>query len=246
MSTPDDDDSGPGVPEWVVTYGDMMSLLLTFFIMLVSMSSLKDEGNNRAMMDALRRRFGPSQDLLSGVLGRSLQLNSSLKALFSAGQSSEGGVKKASKEAAGDGGANMSVERINHGTVITIGGPAVFQRFSAEVSPSLRKRLDIIARVVAHKPNRLVIRGHATAEALPPDSQFHDPTELSFARAHNTALYLMEQGIDASRIHVSAVGASEPRMLSREKERQSQNRRVDVFVIDSYISASQNPEQSAD
>ncbi|MCA9240906.1 MAG: flagellar motor protein MotB, partial [Planctomycetales bacterium] len=27
----------PGIPEWVVTFGDMMSLLLTFFIMLVSM-----------------------------------------------------------------------------------------------------------------------------------------------------------------------------------------------------------------
>ncbi|MGI9443328.1 MAG: flagellar motor protein MotB [Rubripirellula sp.] len=27
-----------GIPEWVVTFGDMMSLLLTFFIMLVSLS----------------------------------------------------------------------------------------------------------------------------------------------------------------------------------------------------------------
>ncbi|HID23354.1 MAG TPA: hypothetical protein EYP14_13280, partial [Planctomycetaceae bacterium] len=34
-----DEDSG-GVPEWVVTYGDMMSLLLTFFIMLVSLSEV--------------------------------------------------------------------------------------------------------------------------------------------------------------------------------------------------------------
>ncbi|MBL4886213.1 MAG: flagellar motor protein MotB, partial [Planctomycetaceae bacterium] len=35
-----DDDEPPGVPEWVVTYGDMMSLLLTFFIMLVSLSEV--------------------------------------------------------------------------------------------------------------------------------------------------------------------------------------------------------------
>ena len=41
MSQPEED-SVPGVPEWVVTYGDMMSLLLTFFIMLVSMSQLKE------------------------------------------------------------------------------------------------------------------------------------------------------------------------------------------------------------
>ena len=41
MAEPEDE--APGVPEWVVTYGDMMSLLLTFFIMLVSMSELKEE-----------------------------------------------------------------------------------------------------------------------------------------------------------------------------------------------------------
>ena len=32
-----------GIPEWVVTFGDMMSLLLTFFIMLVSLSEIKEE-----------------------------------------------------------------------------------------------------------------------------------------------------------------------------------------------------------
>ncbi len=32
----DDDNGGGGIPEWVLTFGDMMSLLLTFFIMLVS------------------------------------------------------------------------------------------------------------------------------------------------------------------------------------------------------------------
>jgi len=74
MSSPDEE-GGTGVPEWVVTYGDMMSLLLTFFIMLVSMSELKEDGRNRAMMDAIRQRFGPGAGL-AGIFGRSLQSNS--------------------------------------------------------------------------------------------------------------------------------------------------------------------------
>ena len=49
-----EEDAPPGVPEWVVTYGDMMSLLLTFFIMLVSMSELKDEGKNRAALNSMK------------------------------------------------------------------------------------------------------------------------------------------------------------------------------------------------
>ena len=35
-----EEDPPAGVPEWVVSFGDMMSLLLTFFIMLVSMSEM--------------------------------------------------------------------------------------------------------------------------------------------------------------------------------------------------------------
>jgi chemotaxis protein MotB len=57
------DDDSPGVPEWVVTYGDMMSLLLTFFIMLVSLSEVVAENKYRAILDALQKYTG---SLLSG------------------------------------------------------------------------------------------------------------------------------------------------------------------------------------
>ena len=43
MAMDQEDDGGGGIPEWVVTFGDMMSLLLTFFIMLVSLSEIKEE-----------------------------------------------------------------------------------------------------------------------------------------------------------------------------------------------------------
>ena len=38
-----EEEESMGIPEWVVTFGDMMSLLLTFFIMLVSLSEMKEE-----------------------------------------------------------------------------------------------------------------------------------------------------------------------------------------------------------
>ena len=54
------EDDGGGIPEWVVTFGDMMSLLLTFFIMLFSMSEIKEEQQYQAMLDALHQQFGQS------------------------------------------------------------------------------------------------------------------------------------------------------------------------------------------
>ena len=95
-----DDDGPPGVPEWVVTYGDMMSLLLTFFIMLVSMSQLKEEGKNRAAMNAMQQRFGPGVPD-SGVPGPALPQPTFHPQTNSQGQQSQHGVEAASKDSTG-------------------------------------------------------------------------------------------------------------------------------------------------
>ena len=232
-----EDEAPPGVPEWVVTYGDMMSLLLTFFIMLVSMSELKEEGKLRAALDALNERFGQSEGTV-GLPGRSLQENSAFTNQTSAGSNMMGGLKAKGRKSKGPGGANRTVSRINHGTVVSLGGPAMFSSFEAKLSQGLRDRLDAVAQVVATKPNRVLVRGHASAEPLPPESAFADPWDLSFARARNVAQYLVESGVPRDRILVSAAGDTEPRLLTRERARQVQNRRVDVFLIDSYITPS--------
>ncbi len=247
MSLPEDE-APPGVPEWVVTYGDMMSLLLTFFIMLVSMSEIKDEGKLRAMMDALVERFGP--DLGSaGVPGPSHQKTSEFDKRSSRGVRSEGGTKKASRKSEGQAGAHKTVQRVNHGTVVTMGGPTLFAPFDATLTEPLKHNLDIIVEVVSRKPNRLMVRGHSSPEPLPIDfhKEFHgievrDQWDLSFARAHAVAEYLVSKGVKRDRLVVSAAADTEPRTRTRDRASQALNRRVDVFLIDAYIT----PENSND
>jgi chemotaxis protein MotB len=50
--------SEAGAPAWMITYGDMMSLLLCFFIMLVAMSEIKAEEKFEQVMQSLREAFG--------------------------------------------------------------------------------------------------------------------------------------------------------------------------------------------
>jgi chemotaxis protein MotB len=45
-------------PEWVLTYGDMMSLLLTFFVMIVSMSELKRDDKFQSVANVMEQKFG--------------------------------------------------------------------------------------------------------------------------------------------------------------------------------------------
>ena len=101
-----EEDDPPGVPEWVVTYGDMMSLLLTFFIMLVSMSELKDEGKNRAALNSMKEVFGP-MDGTSGVPGRTFNHRSSNEFMSSKSESKKTGLEKGSIASAGGGGLQV-------------------------------------------------------------------------------------------------------------------------------------------
>jgi len=263
MAEADDDDDTPGVPEWIVTYGDMMSLLLTFFIMLVSMSELKtDNAKTRTMMDAIRQAFGPTKGE-KGAPGRSLQSTSALSERSSRSSRAKGGLGRGSNNSRGPGGAHGSVMRINEGTVVSLGGPARFARFDATMSEELKRTLKVIARVVGPKPQRIIVRGHATPEPIPSDAQIastllgcslplpgsraerrlyivrglviRDPFDLSFARARAVADFLISLKIDPRRIQISAVGETEKRLNTREKEKRKLNRRVDVFLIDSYI-----------
>mgnify|MGYP002625018828 FL=1 len=231
---PVQDDPAPGVPEWVVTYGDMMSLLLTFFIMLVSMSEMKEDGKMRAALDAIREAVGNEQSLL-GAPGRSIQTTSVLDKLSSLGNLSLGGSREFALKTRGASGKHDPVKRIREGTVVTLGGAAMFQPFHVELSDELKRNLDSIADVLNKRSRRIEVRGHAAPIPLPQDSEFRDAFDLSFARADAVANYLISKGIPPARILVSAAGDNEPRTLRRGAEHQALNRRVDVYLIDSYI-----------
>jgi chemotaxis protein MotB len=232
-----EEDPPAGVPEWVVTYGDMMSLLLTFFIMLVSLSELKSEsGHLRAMLDAIREVFGAEMGEF-GAPGPSLQKTSALDKLQSLGTRSQGGTKKSNRNSRGSGGPHRPVTSMAQGTVVTLGGPVFFSDFGATLTDELKQNLETIIQIVAEKPNRIELRGHASPEPLPPGTPYRDQLDLSFARAHAVALYLISRGIDPRRLLISAASDAEPRILSRDQANLALNHRVDVFLIDSYIAS---------
>ena len=53
-----EDDPPAGAPAWMVTYSDMVTLLLTFFVMLLAMASFESPGRVDKVIESLRRAFG--------------------------------------------------------------------------------------------------------------------------------------------------------------------------------------------
>jgi len=68
MMAPDEDRS-PEAPLWYVTYGDMMTLLLTFFIMIASFSEVKEQEKYQAIATSIHRQFGATADKNADAVG---------------------------------------------------------------------------------------------------------------------------------------------------------------------------------
>jgi len=65
----DEEDRSPEAPLWYVTYGDMMTLLLTFFIMIASFSEVREQEKYQAVAKSIHRQFGREVDKSAGAVG---------------------------------------------------------------------------------------------------------------------------------------------------------------------------------
>jgi len=56
------EEDAPGVPAWVVTFADLMSLLMCFFVLLLSFSEI-DASKFKQIADELSKAFGVQRDV---------------------------------------------------------------------------------------------------------------------------------------------------------------------------------------
>jgi chemotaxis protein MotB len=237
---PIEDDSGAEVPEWVVTFGDMMSLLLTFFIMLFSMSEVKEEKRYQAYLESLRKRFGHESAILSLVPGQSSPRNSALAKMTSMGRSRRQDTLKGGARVKAPTGENALRQKMDKGQLATRGGLLAFEEGSAELTPAHRRQLEEIAKVIGGKPQMIEIRGHTSSRPLPDDSPFEDHRQLALKRCCVVEDYLVKLGVEAERIRLWAAADREPLYTDTDPLLRKENSRVEVVMLNQYAEKPQH------
>jgi chemotaxis protein MotB len=223
-----------GAPSWMVTYGDMMSLLLCFFVIIVSMSEIKRDEKFRVVVESLRDAFG-YESTVGNVPLTTDSVNSLIQQLERVivppnvnheGDADEEGIE----------GRVYRVTDVREGIHIEIGGRITFARFSATLKPESVELMGQIADKIRGKNNIIKVTGHATREQLPEDHLYGDAVGLSYARARAVADELMRRGIRGERIRITAAGSAAP--VERDdytEELRARNRRVEIVVTEALI-----------
>ena len=226
------DDNRPAVPEWIVTYGDMMSLLLTFFIMLVSLSEIVAEEKYRAILDSLQKYTGYNSGPVSPP-GDYFPLNSLIQQLQTLGSftNTERGTRGIKTSSAV--GTSIKTLRTREGTSLKVGQSLAFLPGKESISQDVHRQLVAIAKEIGGKPNKIEIRGHVSPGPLSEGSDATDKTILSYIRARNVLTFLQKQGIDTNRIRIVAYSDLQPVHLTGDKN-EVKHDRVEVFIIDMF------------
>jgi len=231
MATEEEDDAG--IPEWVVTFGDMMSLLLTFFIMLVSMSEIKEEERFQAMVESFRRQFGHTTSMASLAPGKSKPRNSAVTKLASQGRANRFDLMSGGDKARAPAGDYPRVRVIRPGSKTGIGTVIFFDPASAALSQKNKSDLQQGMALIEGKPQVVEIRGHTMRG--PQDAEDHWRT--AYDRARNTMQYLVEElGIDPRRCRLSVAADNEPLFVDADPIKLQKNPRVEVFMLEEGVS----------
>jgi chemotaxis protein MotB len=221
---------GGGAPEWVLTYGDTMSLLLTFFIMLAALSEVKKEDEFEALAEALRRRFGKYVSLDELALYYKPTVATPLKSV-SEGREKLAKTLEGASKVKGPRGREAKVRAIRPGDEATTGGVVFFEEGTDQPLPGFDEAIKKIAESLAGKPQKIEIRGHTSARPLRPGSPFRTHWDLAYAECLRVMGKLVELGIEPERIRISVAAANEPLYTDPDPEKRKQNARVEIALL---------------
>lgn len=232
---------------WLVTYADLMTLLLTFFILLFSISSMNLQKFKKAV-SSIQVSLGertPSVDLLK-LIDEEEQPDTLSVAPAKEDPSAEKkialediiGLK--SKDIYRDVQHFVQKRRLSNHIVASMEGSKVIIRITgkilfpsglAELNPKAGPILDDIAAIAKRYPlHHVRIEGHSDNVPISTE-QFPSNWELSAVRATTVLRYLIGKGIDPHRLTATGYGSLFPLLPNTTETNRARNRRVE-FVLE--------------
>jgi chemotaxis protein MotB len=220
---------------WLLTYSDMITLLLIFFIVMYTLSRI-DVKKFQALSTSLSKAMGaggmvldsPGPSVVPGVSGTISEVapssgeNSQLDQIKS---QLEEYIRESNLQ------AKISVTMEERGVVLSFQEEVLFKLGSAELTPRAREIITKVGPVLETVPNYLRVEGHT--DNLPiHTAQYPSNWELSSARANTVLRELLKNfKIYPQRLSAVAYGEYRPLVQNDTDANRQINRRVNIVIL---------------
>lgn len=221
---------------WQGTYGDMITLMLCFFVALYDPTET-DAVQMAALTASLQNNNnGGGQSLSSGRMADLGNVVSTLPSLEK-GNVLGPAMKKAVSTFVPEIKSNkVTITSDERGIVISLASDSFFEQGSAELNIDETRetliRLSQFFNEDTVKNRKFRIEGHTDNTPVGEDSGYPSNWELSTARAANVLHYLADFGVDENRFSLAGYANTRPKFTNDTPEGRAYNRRVDIIILD--------------
>ncbi len=230
---------GASTPAWMTTFGDMNSLLLTFFVAILTTAEV--EGRElRLILSAFTGSFGMLDGGMTLSAGPLAEMGQTIESLPSreVGNQLSKAIRQVSEALNPElRSKKVRIQEINKGYKITLASDVFFRPGSAEIDydegkETLRKISKMLLKLEGNF--KIEVIGHTDNSTIPQDSEMikRYPTnwELSTGRASSVVRYFENFGIDPSKMYAEGRGQYEPIESNDTPEGRAYNRRIDIYI----------------
>lgn len=223
--------------EWMGTYSDMVTLLMTLFVLLYSMSSV-DAAKVQAISNAFSVLSGKAADSIleydkyegtEPIIGGESKVENTIEESENIeNRTMYESVKEFVQENRLD--STIEIAQNEKGVVLQLKDSILFQSGQAELKTESSEILDKINTLISIMPNSVIIEGHTDNIPIS-NSKFKDNWDLSSIRATNVLRYFTEiKKQDPTKFRAAGYGEYKPKVENNSDENRAQNRRVNILI----------------
>lgn len=202
---PQEEEGGPSAPFWMVTYSDMVTLLLTFFVMLMAMASFEEVGRVEAVLESIRLALGAGgrHQTLMGVTPEEQNQPSEIEPLDEL-QPIMAQLRESLNRHVSDDFVRMT--RTQTEIRVQLSDQVLFEPGRADLHPAAFSLLGGVAEAIAGQPVNINVEGHTDATG-----DVKGNWELSALRAVAVVAFMQDRGgIDGRKLEARGYGSFRP------------------------------------
>lgn len=225
-----------GAADWLLTYGDMTTLLLTFFVLMFTTATI--DGYELRLILAAFPGLGYSQGGNTLQEGRLAELGNTVMALPSMQRGRA--LDEARRNAVSIFEPEIRSQRVRiredeRGLVISLASDGFFEPATAEINIEETRQVFIkLSQLLDSEQlegRKFRIEGHTDSIPTDPNGPWESNWDLSIARALNVFRLLQDYGVDEEQFQVMGLADTVPLFSNDTAEGRAYNRRVDVIIL---------------
>ena len=217
---------GAGGMRWLLTYADMITLLLGLFVILAATQS-PDQEKSKIISDQAAAVFGGQPSFYQG--GKTVYMGRGYVHPYARPGKKE---EEKPKPGTGPGQPPVTIVETAMGTRITFSSGILFDPGKAELKDESKEIIEKVFELyIKNTKNNIVIKGHTDNKPIK-NAVFPSNWELSTGRAGAVARYVLDKGLLSSdRITTAGYAETQPIAPNDTTEGRAKNRRVEIWVL---------------